>query len=175
MRQSGTQRLVCLGVCVCICVPRGVQRDLMLRSRMGRKSRISRDPSHPSPSQQLRLTIEWQFSEKKSLLLYFIVQGFFHQPTLTRAKDLTINVSEAVTFRGQEQCERWMCMMGNKLNFLFCFSVVSFQLNGQYELLCVCVFVREHQSHLNLQNVLVASRCNCGLLKLLELGVFNIQ
>lgn len=76
MRLSGTQCLVCL--CVRIWVPRGVQRDLMLRSRMGRKSRISRDPSHPSSSQQLHLTIEWRVQEK-SLLLYFIVKnaGFF--------------------------------------------------------------------------------------------------
>ncbi len=62
------------------------------------------------------------FQEKKvcsyiSLLKILL----FHQPTLTRAKDLTVNVSEAVAFRGQEQCEDGGCPMGNKLNFLFLF------------------------------------------------------
>lgn len=142
MRLSCTQRLVCL--CVCIWVPRGVRNDLMLRSRMGRKSRISRDPSHPSPSQQLRLTIEWRFQGKKVYTYISLLKMkffFSHQPTLTRAKDLTINVSEAITFRGQEQCERWRCTMENKLNFLFCFSIVSFQISEQWGSLCVCMFV----------------------------------
>lgn len=124
--------------------------------------------------------------KKKSLLLYFIVKNaeFFHQPNLTSAKDLTINVLEAVTFREREQCERWRCAMGNELNFLFCFSIVYFQLNEQCESLCVCVFVwdqisncfpAEHRSYLNLQNALVASRCNGGRLKLLKLGIFHIK
>lgn len=186
MSLNGTQRLVCLYVCVRIYVPRGVPRDLMLRSRMGRKSRSQATSLPPPLHNSCVWLLSGGFQKKKSLLLYFIVKNaeFFHQPNLTSAKDLTINVSEAVTFREREQCERWRCAMGNELNFLFCFSIVYFQLNEQCESLCVCVFVwdqisycfpAEHRSYLNLQNALVASRCNGGRLKLLKLGIFHIK
>lgn len=177
-----------VSVCVCIYVSRGVRRDLMPRSRMGRKSRISRDLSPPSPSQQLRLTIEWRFWKKKSLLLYFIVKnaGFFHQPTLTRAKGSHHQCVRGWNLQGMRTMWKMEVRNGKRTKlpvlFQYCFLLTQWAM---WIALCMCVCLRSstklpssrasHRSYLNLQNALVASRCNGGLLKLLELGIFHIQ